>query len=44
LIMQLGAGRIAMIFVGGIAVGLMIVYSYFYCLFWERLRDEPQCV
>lgn len=44
LIMHLGAGRIAMIFVGGIAVGLMIVYGYFYCLFWERLRDEPQCV
>lgn len=41
LILQLGAGRIAMIFLGGIAVGLMIVYSYFYCLFWERLRDEP---
>lgn len=44
LIMQLGAGRIAILFLGGIALGLMIVYSYCYCFFWERLRDESQCI
>jgi hypothetical protein len=42
--MQLGAGRIAILFLGGIALGLMIVYSYCYCFFWERLRDESQCI
>lgn len=44
LIMQFGAGRIAILFLGGIALGLMIVYSYCYCFFWERLRDESQCI